>query len=385
MLKSYAKRLLAAVLAMVTLASMFTFVANAATNLAVIYYRGYTNPYIHYQTSSGSWTTAPGFKMEKNNEAEGFTHKYTIDLGSKTSTKLCFNNGSGTWDNNNSQDYTAKAGNNYFITPGTFVSTLKTDVTVNKSTVGVNEAVTFTAVPSGGYTDYEYKFTFLNIDTKQVTETKYSSSKTYTQAFTVAGSYKATVSVRDYAGSIVTDHVMFEVESKEFQVTNFEVTPVTNVGLYEFANMKVTATGGTGQYFYKYTYSIYGQEHIIYDYSQASQASYQFANMGTYTINAYVKDGIGATPVKISKQFVVNQTYVYKLNADKTTVTEGETVKITPTMYNEASVIKPEHYFYTATDENGNVETLTASADKTLSWTPKKAGNYKVRDRKSVV
>ena len=65
--------------------------------------------------------------MEKNNEVEGYTHKYTIKLGSKTSTKLCFNNGSGTWDNNNSQDYRAKTGNNYYVTNGTFVSTLKAD------------------------------------------------------------------------------------------------------------------------------------------------------------------------------------------------------------------------------------------------------------------
>ena len=121
------------------------------------------------------------------------------------------------------------------------------------------------------------------------------------------------------------------------------------------------------------------KSHIIYDYSQASQASYQFANMGTYTINVYVKDGIGATPVKLSQQFVVNQTYVYKLNADKTTVLEGETVKITPTMYNEASVIKAEHYFYTVTDEAGVTQTVTTNSDKTGSWTPNKAGTYKVR------
>ena len=379
MIKNHAKRLLAAVLAMVTLASMFTFAANAATNLAVIYYRGYTSPYIHYQTSSGSWTTAPGYAMEKNNEVEGYTHKYTINLGSKTSTKLCFNNGSGTWDNNNSQDYTAKTGNNYYVTKGTFVSTLKADVKVNKTTADVNEALSFTASASGGYTDYQYKFTFTNLDTNKVTETKYSSSVGCSQSFTEAGNYKATVSVKDYAGTVATDYVNFTVESKEFKVTSFEVTPVKNVGLYEFANMKVNAVGGSGQYFYKYTYSIYGQEHVIYDYSQASQASYQFANVGTYTINAYVKDGIGGTPVKVSQKFVVNQTYVFELNADKTTVKAGETVKITPTMYNEASVIKPEHYFYSVTDENGVKTDLTTSSDKTLSWTPTKAGTYKVR------
>lgn len=260
MVRNHARRFLAAVLAVMTLCSMFTFTANAASNLAVIYYKGYTSPYIHYQTSNGSWTTAPGLKMEKNNEAEGYTHKYTIDLGSKTSTKLCFNNGNGAWDNNGGKDHTAVAGNNYYVTSGTFVSTLKADVTADKAVANTNETINFTTTASGGYTTYQYKYAFTNLDTKEVSETSYSDSKTYSKSFTVAGSYQAKVSVKDYSGKVVTDTVNFTVESKEFKVTSFEVTPVKNVGLYEFANMKVTATGGSGQYFYKYTYSIYGQE-----------------------------------------------------------------------------------------------------------------------------
>lgn len=214
MVTNHARRFLAAVLAVMTLCSMFTFTANAASNLAVIYYKGYTSPYIHYQTSSGSWTTAPGFKMEKNNEVEGYTHKYTIDLGSKTSTKLCFNNGSGTWDNNGSKDYTAVAGNNYYVTSGSFVSTLKADVTVDKTVTGTNEEIKFTTIASGGYTTYQYKYAFTNLDTKEVTETTYSDSNTYSKAFTVAGSYQAKVSVKDYSGKVVTDTINFTVESK---------------------------------------------------------------------------------------------------------------------------------------------------------------------------
>ena len=31
-----------------------------------IYYKGYDNPYIHYRIADGTWTTAPGVKMEEN-------------------------------------------------------------------------------------------------------------------------------------------------------------------------------------------------------------------------------------------------------------------------------------------------------------------------------
>ena len=95
--------------------------ANTNTNTVTIYYyKSWSNKYIHYQIGNGTWTTAPGKKMDKYSTYYG---KITIDLGSATSMKACFNNGGNTWDNNGGKDYTFTAGTytvkNGKITSGT--------------------------------------------------------------------------------------------------------------------------------------------------------------------------------------------------------------------------------------------------------------------------
>ncbi|GIH62910.1 carbohydrate binding domain-containing protein [Microbispora siamensis] len=72
----------------------------------VFYYkktRGWSSVRIHYQPTGGSWTTVPGVVMDEETCADWA--KKTIDLGSAAGLKAAFNNGSGTWDNNNGADY----------------------------------------------------------------------------------------------------------------------------------------------------------------------------------------------------------------------------------------------------------------------------------------
>ncbi|MCX5317651.1 alpha-amylase family glycosyl hydrolase [Streptomyces sp. NBC_00154] len=82
-----------------------------AANTATVYYKppsGWSTANIHYSIGSGPWTDVPGVAM---NEAActGWAKK-TIDLGSATGLKAAFNNGSGTWDNNGTQDYAIGTG-----------------------------------------------------------------------------------------------------------------------------------------------------------------------------------------------------------------------------------------------------------------------------------
>ncbi|MNQ86089.1 Beta/alpha-amylase precursor [compost metagenome] len=77
-----------------------TPVGNSVT---VYYKKGYATPYIHYRPASGTWTTVPGIAMP-NSEISGYA-KMTVNIGSATQLEAVFNNGSGTWDNNNGQNY----------------------------------------------------------------------------------------------------------------------------------------------------------------------------------------------------------------------------------------------------------------------------------------
>ncbi|MGO4544646.1 family 14 glycosylhydrolase [Paenibacillus sp. 2TAB23] len=94
----------------------------AAGNSVTIYYKkGYATPYIHYRPAGGAWTAVPGKPMT-DSEVSGYA-KITIALGTATQLEAVFNNGSGTWDNNNAQNYRFNAGLNVFIpstngTPG---------------------------------------------------------------------------------------------------------------------------------------------------------------------------------------------------------------------------------------------------------------------------
>ena len=74
--------------------------------LTVYYQRGtstsWTNAYIHYKVD-GQWTKSPGVMMTKI--SSGYW-KYDIMLGEEASAVVCFNNGKGSWDSNNSKNYT---------------------------------------------------------------------------------------------------------------------------------------------------------------------------------------------------------------------------------------------------------------------------------------
>ena len=88
-----------------------TIAPTPVQNQVTVYYKRSTssswkNAYVHYKVN-GIWTLSPGVKMNKI--SNGYW-SYTIALGSETSATLCFNNGSGSWDNNSKKNYTVGTG-----------------------------------------------------------------------------------------------------------------------------------------------------------------------------------------------------------------------------------------------------------------------------------
>ncbi|WP_433791340.1 carbohydrate binding domain-containing protein [Actinoplanes sp. CA-252034] len=82
---------------------------TTAANSATVYYRtAWTTTYLHYAPTGGSWTTAPGVVM--NEEACTGWVRRTVSLGTATTWAATFNNGSGTWDNNASRNYSLGTG-----------------------------------------------------------------------------------------------------------------------------------------------------------------------------------------------------------------------------------------------------------------------------------
>lgn len=81
-------------------------VNKVTQNVAKIYYSNssWSKANIHYQVGSGSWTAVPGVEMQASDNSS-YTWMYTIDLGNASSANICFNNGNGSWDSRNAQNY----------------------------------------------------------------------------------------------------------------------------------------------------------------------------------------------------------------------------------------------------------------------------------------
>ncbi|GAA0582394.1 carbohydrate binding domain-containing protein [Paractinoplanes ferrugineus] len=83
----------------------------AAANTATVYYKAppaWSTVNIHYAPNGGAWTTVPGVAMGAASCAGWYVK--TVDLGSAGGLQVTFNNGSGTWDNNNGADYRLNTG-----------------------------------------------------------------------------------------------------------------------------------------------------------------------------------------------------------------------------------------------------------------------------------
>jgi chitodextrinase len=103
----------------------------AVNNSVTIYYkRGYSNPYIVYRPTGGTWTSSP--VLMKSSEVSGY-NKITVSLGEATALEAAFFNGSSSWDNNNGDNYTFQMGTRTYTpgalsSPGTIISGSPTDV-----------------------------------------------------------------------------------------------------------------------------------------------------------------------------------------------------------------------------------------------------------------
>ncbi|MGA4798158.1 carbohydrate binding domain-containing protein [Streptomyces lavendulocolor] len=112
--------------------------------MATVYYsteKNWSAYRIHYAPTGGTWTTAPGVAMEA--ACAGWVRK-AVALGSATGLKAAFNNGSGTWDNNNAADYSLGTGD---VTVKGGVVGKGNPCAGEQTRTGASFAVTATTVP----------------------------------------------------------------------------------------------------------------------------------------------------------------------------------------------------------------------------------------------
>lgn len=87
--------------------------SGGTNSITVYYYTSWSSPNIHYQIGSGSWTSVPGVPMSSSS-VSGYK-VITIDLGTDSTLKCCFNDGNNNWDNNSSNNYYLNSAGTYTI------------------------------------------------------------------------------------------------------------------------------------------------------------------------------------------------------------------------------------------------------------------------------
>ena len=95
---------------------------------------GANSTYLHYRIGTGTWTTAPGVKMEA--ACDGYV-KYTIEGTKGGQVEFVFNNGAGNWDNNGGKNYKA-SGANAVVENGTVGSVAPCVTVVPVSSVSIS-------------------------------------------------------------------------------------------------------------------------------------------------------------------------------------------------------------------------------------------------------
>jgi chitodextrinase len=177
-------------------------ITTDAGNSATVYYKkGFTTPYIHFRPAGGTWTTTPGVAMP-DSEVPGYA-RYTVNLGAATQLECAFNNGSGTWDNNNGRNYLFPTGTSTFsagtITPGAPVvdvtpPTTPTNFTSPSKTPNSVSLSWTASTDNTGVTGY--------LIFRGSTQVGTSTSTSYTDTGLAASTtYSYTVRARDAAGN----------------------------------------------------------------------------------------------------------------------------------------------------------------------------------------
>ncbi len=253
----------------------------------VIYYKGYSSPYIHYQVGSGSWTTPPGVKMTANTEVSGYTHKYIIKLGTASYANVCFNDGNGNWDSNNSSNYQFSKGSYTYsggkITP--YVpptpEKLSAKINVGSKYVPTTASIPVTASATGGTSPYQYQY--ITIENGKETVVKdYSTSNSVNYTFANPGNYTIKVNVKDKTGTIAT--ATTDVAAETVKISSLTADK-ESVKAGETVKFKAVIASTNVPVLYRYTVTGNNETKTLTTNSDKS-ASWTPSKEGSYTVKA---------------------------------------------------------------------------------------------------
>ena len=256
-------------------------------NITTIYYKGYTNPNIHYRIGNGSWTSVPGVKMVECTDVAGYNYKTTIDLGQEVNLTACFNNGSGSWDSNNGSNYTFGVGNFTYESGKITPITIDNKISINSFTANptskaiAGQTVILNAAASNNNGDIQYKFSYKNNTTgEQGTLRDFSNYSVLSWLTNTVGNYTLIVEAKDSVNTAKKE-LNFTVEAfKELSITSVDSSLGDKINTNSETKFIISTDGGYGDN--DYTLSVNGQN--ILNRSTSNTVNWKPTKSGIYNI-----------------------------------------------------------------------------------------------------
>lgn len=295
-------------------------IKDVSDNIVTIYYKSNSsNAYIHYRVGTGAWTTPPGIIMNETNEISGYTHKYEIDLGANDDATVCFNNGTGSWDNNRNKNYKFEAGT-YTVNNGVVTEIAPMKMLVSKFEASevspqiVNSKINLTATTSNSTASKTYTF-IAKVNDKE--EVIYSGSENTVKWIpTEAGEYTLTVNVKDANGKTATKSIDYKVLD-ELSISKFTADK-TKLATDETVKLTAIAKDGMGEYKYKFVLA----DGTVLQEGTSNTCEFTPTTAGYYLILVYVTDN-----TSVEKRSDVELTVYDKLSIDSFKSTNTEEIK----------------------------------------------------------
>ena len=250
-------------------------------------------------------------------------------------------------------------------------------IKANVTTAAVGEKITWTATASGGSGTLQYYF-ILYKDGTNIKTRAYSTTKTFSYTPTEAGSYKVKVYVKDTADNKVNKTSTAVTVTSAAPVISSVKAGVTSAYAGEKITWTATASGGTGTLQYYFILYKDGTKLKTRSYSTANTFSYTPTEAGSYKVKVYVKDTADNKVSKTSGKIAVTlgPPAIISVKAGKTSSAVGEKITWTATAVGSE---QPLQYYFILYKDGVKLKTRSYSTTKTFSYTPTKAGSYKVK------
>ena len=358
-------------------------------NAVTIYYKGYSSPYIHYQVGDGNWTTVPGKAMTPDTTVDGYTHTYTIDLGTSDYANVCFNDGNNNWDSKNGQNYKFKKGTYTFkngvITPIAVDNKFgikSFDITPADGKIEAGDYASMKVTLKNATSNAVSKFTYLDSNNREVTIYDYAGASGCSWQFNKSGTYRVRVYSKESYGS--TSYVMAEktvfVAEKKLKIESFDLTPEDgNITAGDLVEMKVKLKNATSGAVSKFTYlDSNNKEYTIYDYASSFGCTWQFSKAGTYKVRVYSKESYNAKDyVMAEKTVTVSPKKEFKIENAEVFPSDSTYVNGCVSCYITASGGKTPYTYEFGYTQDGNTKT-EKTTNSSYCFYAKKGGDITV-------